>query len=159
MKTTTTTEQIKTIIAALAKLHVMPFGCKSSYPKYNAQRNLNGKTHYVEDDTLRFHKSRISSSREIHGGLLFRVTMSDSLDMNNTKRGFRTCVFDLFGTCVSRPELQDAFKTCQKALAASDALEIDLLAHYQAALKSQLKYAAEKAAEIETAVNMVLPVQ
>lgn len=26
-------------------------------PKYHAQRNLQGRTHYVDDDTLRFHKA------------------------------------------------------------------------------------------------------
>jgi hypothetical protein len=154
MKTNTTPEQIKSIIAALASLHIMPFEVKSSDPKYNAQRNLNGKTHYVEDDTLKFHHSRISSSRDIHGGLLFRVTGSDAMDMRNTKRGFRTAVFDVFGTCVSRPELENATTSADKALKISDALEIDLAEHYRKAIAEQLKHAQTHAAELEKALTM-----
>ena len=155
MKTNTTPEQIKSIIAALATLHVMPFGVKSSDPKYNAQRNLSGKTHYVDDDTLRFHHSRISSSRDINGGLLFRVTGSDSMDMNNTKRGFRTAVFDVFGTCVSRPGLENCAKSANKALDASNALGIDLVAHYRKAIAEQLEHAKRHVSELESALAMI----
>ncbi len=31
---------------------------ESNNPKWNAQSNLSGRTHYVDEDTLRWHKSR-----------------------------------------------------------------------------------------------------
>lgn len=155
MQTNTTDTQIKAIIAALREIHVMPFENKSGDPKYNAQRNLNGRTHYVEDDTLRWHHSRITSSRDLHGGLLFRVTCSDALDMNNTKRGFRTAVFDVFGTCVSRPELENAEKTSQKAIAKSDAETIDLVQHYANCFAEQAKRNQERVEELERAQGML----
>lgn len=90
---------------------------ESSYPKVNAQRNLCGRTHYVDDDTLRFHKSRILSTHITDNGLLFALVESMSLDMNHTKRGYRYVIFDVFGTVVdgTRVELKDAFKSSKAA--------------------------------------------
>lgn len=139
MKTTTTDEEIKAIIAALAKLHLRPFGYESGDSKYNAQRNLRGKTHYVDDETLRWHKSRVCSAGHLHGGLLFRITTSDALDMNNTRRGFRVVVFDVFGTTIYRPKLEEAFSTSQAAFKASEKQEIDLVKHYEEAIANELK--------------------
>lgn len=89
-------------------------------PKYNAQRNLQGRTHYVDDDTLRLHKARILSSRAHAGGLLFSLIESVVLDMNSTQRGFRYVVFDVFGSVLEHASLDDAYKTrnaAAKALA------------------------------------------
>ena len=87
----------------------------SSYPKIDAQRNLCGRTHYVDDETLRWHKSRIIATRVTDKGLLYAIITSDALDMHNTKRGFRYVIFDLFGTVLARPELEQAFRTSQQA--------------------------------------------
>jgi hypothetical protein len=75
---------------------------ESSDPRTNAQRNLCGRTHYVDDDTLRFHKSRVILARHTGDGLLFAIVTSDSQNYENTKRGFRYVIFDLFGTVVQR---------------------------------------------------------
>lgn len=155
MKLKATQEQINSILAALQACHIRPYGDESCDPTFNAQRNTSGRTHYYDSDTLRFHHSRVISSGHEASGLLFCSVCSDALDMHNTRRGFRYVVHDVFGTCISRPELDGAFKTskaCQKAL---DALEIDLWAHYREAIASQLKYAAEQAAEFETALNLI----
>ncbi len=56
-------------------------------PRENAQNNLIGRTHYVDDDSLRFHKSKILSTYVTDGGLLFTLIESCSLDYNNSKRG------------------------------------------------------------------------
>jgi hypothetical protein len=88
---------------------------RGSNPKINAQRNLAGRTHYVDDDTLRFHKSRVISARAVDDGLLFAIVTSDALDWNNTRRGYRYVVFDVTGRVVSRVDLEDAFKTSRQA--------------------------------------------
>lgn len=75
---------------------------ESGYPKNNAQRNLQGRTHYVDDDTLRYHHSRVISARHTDGGLLFAIVTSDAKDHQNKSRGFRYVIFDLFGTVVER---------------------------------------------------------
>jgi len=86
-----------------------------SDPKRNAQRNLCGRTHYVDDDTLRWHKSRIVSTHVPDEGLLFAIVSSDALDMNNTRRGFRYVIFDVFGTVLGRTKIDEAFSTSKQA--------------------------------------------
>lgn len=86
-----------------------------SRAKFNAQRNLIGRTHYVDDDTLRFHKSKIIRARAHCDGLLFSIVTSDAVDYQNTKRGFRFVIFDLFGTVLARTPLDDAFRRSEQA--------------------------------------------
>lgn len=88
---------------------------ESSYATINAQRNLCGRTHYVDPDTLRYHKSRVLSTHITDGGLLFALVESAAMDMNNTKRGFRYVIFDVFGTVLDRLSLGDSFKTRKAA--------------------------------------------
>jgi hypothetical protein len=88
---------------------------ESSDARYNAQRNLQGRTHYVDDDTLRWHKSRVLSSRHTDGGLLFAIVTSDALDMHNTKRGCRYVIFDIFGHVIARPDLENCYRRSEQA--------------------------------------------
>ena len=122
------------------------FRNEASDPLMNAQRNLSGRTHYVDDDTLRFHKSRVISTRHTDGGLLFAIVTSDALNYENTKRGYRYVIFDVFGTVISRCTLEDAWSKrdkCERAMWA--ALEaIDAKAHtIDAVSKARTSYAAE----------------
>lgn len=91
------------------------YSYKSGDPKYNAQRNLEGKTHYVDNDTLKFHHSRIVASHDEQNGLLFWIIESCAMNYENTKRGFRYVIFDIYGNVVSRPDLEACFKTSDKA--------------------------------------------
>jgi len=86
-----------------------------SMPKVNAQENLEGRTHYVEPSTLRFFNSRIVSALPVSNGAFYKVVESLSLDHNNTKRGFRAVLFDIFGTVVYRPDLAECFTSTEKA--------------------------------------------
>ncbi len=84
-------------------------------PKLEAQEHLNGRTHYVDDATLRWHKSRVLNCDITRDGLLCWIITSDALDMDNTRRGFRYVVFDVFGNVVSRNDIEDAYKTSKAA--------------------------------------------
>lgn len=150
MKIKNTPEQVQAIAAALKPLNVKLFGHESGDPKYNAQCNLNGRTHYVEDDTLRWHHSRINSSGQLGDswGLLFRITESCALDMHNRSRGFRCVVFDVFGTTVYHPDLENTFTSSAAAQKACNATEFDLVAHYREAIKSKLHWAEKEAAAL-----------
>lgn len=107
------------------------FRQESCDAKYNAQRNLQGRTHYVDDDTLRYFKARILSSQHAADGLLFALVESVALDPNNSMRGYRFAIFDIFGTVLARPDLEHAFKTSDRARKAlRDAIDkIDAKAH------------------------------
>ena len=130
---------------------------ESSYPKVNAQQNLCGRTHYVDDDTLRFHRSRVLSARHTDEGLLFAITTSDSLDYNHTKRGFRYVIFDVFGNVVERVKIEDAFKrheSCIKAMwKAVNALDAKAIT-YKAISNAERQYVRE-IEELRTAVAMI----
>lgn len=91
------------------------FRDESSYPKVNAQRNLDGITHYVEDSTLRFHKSRILKANATVDGLLFYIIESYAADYQGKTRLFRPVIFDIAGNTISRPDLENGFKTRAQA--------------------------------------------
>jgi hypothetical protein len=84
-------------------------------PKANAQENLHGRTYYVEPSTLRYFNSRILSALPVSNGAFYKIIESLSLDHNNTKRGFRAVLFDIFGTVVYRPDLSECFTSKEKA--------------------------------------------
>jgi hypothetical protein len=132
---------------AISSLNLGLFGYKSSHAKYNAQENLRGKTHFVDDDTMRFFGSRISRASHTASGLLFYVIESSYLDMNKTKRGFRYAVFDLFGNEVARQSLDEALSSSEKAHKAMykriDSL--DVAEHYRQALQSVIRNSTRKA--------------
>ena len=88
--------------------------------KVSAQDQLIGRTHYVDESTLRFHHSRVLDFNIHADGLLCSIVESVSLDMDNTERGFRYVIFDIFGTVQDRVNLDDTFKSkliARKALA------------------------------------------
>ena len=103
----------------------------SGYAKINAQRNLQGRTHYVDDDTLRCFRSRIDYAGHHAGGLLFAIVTRDSLDHEHKTRGSRYVIFDLFGTVIERTKMEEAFRTnaqARKAMyAALDKLDTEAI--------------------------------
>lgn len=115
------------------------------------------RTHYVDDDTLRYHHSRVLSARHVDGGLLFAIICSDALDMRNTSRGFRYSIFDLFGTVIERPDLEHAFKTSRQAEKAMWAAlnNIDAVAHTLAAIEKARKGFAAEMDELTKEVRTV----
>lgn len=155
MKLTATPDQIQAIEAALRQIHISPFSCESSNAKWNAQRNLSGRSHYYSDDTLKWHHSRICWSKLLANGLLHAALCTDALDMHNTRRGFRVIVHDVFGTCVSRADLQDAKASRKAAERAWEGIEFNLVQHYQTAFNEKLNADAAALSELETARNSV----
>ena len=137
MKIINTEAEIQQVRIALNAINARLFMQESGDPKRNAQRNLCGRTHYVDDETLRWHKSRVTGGHHEAGGLVFSLSTSDALDSNGTKRGFRVATFDVFGACLSRPKLEDASPSSAAARKFDDTIELDLLKHYREALTAQ----------------------
>ena len=127
---------------------------ESSNPKWNAQRNLQGRTHYVDDDTLRFHKARVLSARHTDNGLLFALVESVALDMHNTKRGYRFALFDVFGNILERPDLEHSFKSSEQATKAMWAKldEIDAIGVTLSAISRAEHYHAQEMAEMRASL-------
>lgn len=89
---------------------------ESSNSKWDAQRNLSHRSHYVDDDTLRFHKSRIVYTHVIADGLSYMLVESYAVYPDNRRRAFRGVVFDIFGDVIDRPKLDEGYRTSEKAL-------------------------------------------
>ena len=86
-----------------------------SSAKHDAQLNLEGRTHYVDDKTLRYFHARITQSGVAFDGLLYWIIESVALDPDNTRRGFRPVMFDIFGNILARVSLEQAYKTSDQA--------------------------------------------
>jgi hypothetical protein len=114
------------------------YDSKSYNAKSNAQQNLEGRTHWASNENLKFFGCRISSAHETENGLLFYVIESSFLDFQNTKRGFRYAIFDIFGECVARLDVDNAFSTSDQARKAmwKELDGFDTVAHYRSTLEN-----------------------
>jgi hypothetical protein len=130
------------------------YDSKSYKAKYNAQANLEGRTHWASDENLRFFGCRISSAHETASGLLFYVIESSFLDFHKTKRGFRYAIFDIFGECVARLDVDQAFSTSDQARKAmrEELASFDVAGHYRKALASIAKKADREANQAREAL-------
>jgi hypothetical protein len=143
----------KTITAAA---NVAPYTERSSDPKNNAQLNLAGRTHYTEDQTLKYFKARIVSARPDQNGLFFKMVESVAIDHNNTRRGFRVVVFDLFGHVVYRPSFEECTGTSAAAVVLwMKAEKIDPASYYRAELKHRANRLTNQADAMREAAAML----
>lgn len=139
--------KIETIKNAIKALGFYPFREESSYPLNQAQRNLSGRTHYVDDDTLKGFGSRILETHITDEGLFFGLV--ESVKNYDGTRYFRPVIFDVFGTVANdRLSISNGFKTRKQAAAqfwidanALNASEYyaDVLARRVARLRATLK--------------------
>ena len=135
-----------------------PFERHGYDAKYSAQRNLDGKTHYADDDTLKFFHARINSCRTECNGLVLILIESAAKDMHNSARGHRFVAFDLFGTVINDRDHVDAMQsTSAKANAAMhEWLEsFDVLAHYKAAMTERAASAKRAADDMAKAARSI----
>ena len=123
----------------------------------NAEMNLAGRTHYVDPDTRRYFHSRITASNDTCGGLLFYIVESCAADYQNTRRGFRPVVFDLFGEVIFGPNLETLFRTTEQARKAAYAFinSVDAVAVANAAIDRQERENAHEIANARAQVQAV----
>lgn len=119
-------------------------------PKAAAQNALSGRTHYVDDATLRFFHSRILACSAHHAGMFLRVIETVALDYQNTQRGYRVVLFDLTGGTVYHPGLDECHKTKGAAYRAFEAwfATFNPVEHYRALLTARAERTARQAAEM-----------
>lgn len=113
---------------ALRAVGVSTFRCLSCYDKNNAQQNLSVRSHYADEDTLRYFKSRILRGVHRADGLLFLLVESVGSKPKDSKRNKRFVVFDVFGTVVN--DREEWFATTDQARKAAE----DFLAAFDAEL-------------------------
>ena len=135
-------------------LNAHPFkDAQRSSPVLNAQDALSGITHYCDTSTLRFHHSRIINACPMSSGAFFKVTETCAQDYQNTRRGYRVVLFDLTGTAVYRPSLDELTRTREQAYTAfwSWFDQFDELAHY----RDKINHRADKLARQIAVLNEV----
>lgn len=149
---TKNTDKIEAIKSALRSAGHFPFRTESGYPKYDAQRNLQGRTHYVDDDTLRSFKARILTVMQSPDGLLYGIVESVGSKPYDSRKNKRAVLFDVFGTVLSERDAWRATSaTAQKELAAMIA-DFDTQAHYCDTMEKLAKRAESQAAEFRAAI-------
>lgn len=133
------------------------FSSHSAYEKPDAQRNLMGRTHYVDDDTLRFHKARILGRGVLADGLLFYIVESVAKDYENTSRGARVVLFDLFGRTIHREELDmiPARQETARKRFWDWYGTFDVIAYYKEVLGDRQARKLREAAELEQAIAQI----
>ena len=135
-----------------------PFERHGYDAKYSAQRNLDGKTHYADDDTLKFFHARINSTYAECDGLVLVILESAAKDMHNSARGHRFVAFDLFGTVINDRDHVDAMhsKSDGARVAMRNWLEsFDVLAHYKAAMTERAARAKRAADDMAKAARSI----
>lgn len=150
MTTKLTADQIATAANVALYRH------ESSDPKTEAQTNLQGRTYYVSDSTLKYHHSRINSAKPICDGLFFQIVESCALDPNNNARGFRVVTFDLWGKTVHHPNLDQCTKTAAAAVRQYEAADhLSAADYYRDELTTRAARIQREAARmIEAAKNL-----
>jgi hypothetical protein len=128
-------------------------------PMHYAQDQLIGRTHYVDDSTLRYFHARVIGAHDDADGLLFWIVESSARDYENTARGFRPVVFDIFGEVVYRVSLAEMVKTSDKARALyRDWLEsFDIVDHYREALEHRAQSLENEAQQYREALQALEP--
>ena len=108
----------KILVNALQRAGFNTYDKRAGSFKAQAQTALMGRTHYVDPNTLHFHKSRITSAQPISMGAFFLIVESCAADYHNTRRTFRAVCFDIFGTTVYHPDLDSGSSSTQAATTA-----------------------------------------
>ncbi len=137
--------------------HLDLYQDRGNDPKWRAQNALSGRTHYVDDGTLKYFHSRVIRSDACRSGAFFYIIESCALNSDNTARGFRGVVFDVFGTAVYRPDMDNCYKTSATAQKAMWAWfdGFDEAAHYVEALRSKAARLEREATAAQQAARTI----
>lgn len=93
--------RLDNLIAALRFAGIREFRCESSHPEYDAPRNLQGRTHYCDPETMKAFRARILNGGHSKDGLLYWLVESVASRPNAGAYTRRAIVFDVFGTIVN----------------------------------------------------------
>lgn len=101
------------IISEITHAGVSLYKERSGFPLNQAQRNLEGRTHYVDDAALASFQSKIVGAYVLDEGMIFGII--ESLEHPTLGKIFRPVFFDLFGNVVAKLEAEDSVDTFRKA--------------------------------------------
>lgn len=125
-------------------LNLHPYKEHYMHERGDAQLNLSGRSHYVNDEALKYFKARINYARPHHGGLLYAIIESFECFVtgeDSEVRRHRGVVFDITGGIVYHPNGDESFKTSKAAKVAMQSFldSFDSIKHTREALDWKLK--------------------
>ena len=149
--TGTTKEQQLALRDALDKAGVFHFRQNSSYkPKYSAQNALAGKSHYVDDQTLRLFNAKVLDAGPILQGLFYFIRESKSNGFDHVERIHDYKYFDIWCNTVremdKKSERDECYSTSQLAKSEQRWFDVNPLEYYSRELNRR---AVQKQAEVE----------
>jgi len=89
---------LETLNKALDSLGIYPFRHESSCPEWNAERNLEGRTHFATPGTRKYFKSRILNAGITSDRLICWLVESNRSKPFEPQKNKRFVAFDVFGT-------------------------------------------------------------
>jgi hypothetical protein len=140
------------LMSALYAANVRPYRCESSHADYDAYRNLQGRTHYVDPDTLRSFQAKILNGGDVADGLLYWLV--ESVQSRPQHGGYtrRAIVFDVFGDIVNeRATLAESQGEWFRDTAKAEKAAAAFIAGFDAVKHTTDKLAAKARRDIKTA--------
>lgn len=127
-------KQAQRLEKAMRQIDTYKFRHESCYAKNDAQRNLAGRTHYVDADTLKYFGSRVIRVWMPCGhtpaeGFLYAIVESLKKPGEEPGKTKRAVLFDCFGSVVFRSDFQRTTDKAEKDLCAF-VDSFDIAAHY-----------------------------
>lgn len=89
------------VLSAMNAAGARLFRCESSYEESDASRNLQGRTHCLDPDTVRYFKSRVLAAGRSHDDLLYYIVESVNSRPDHGGYNKRFVAFDVFGSVVN----------------------------------------------------------
>lgn len=109
---------INDVAQAISKAGIELFKERTGLPLNQAQRNLSGRTHYVDDSTLKGFGAKVHSVSIMDEGLVLGMLESLQKGFNAADgRVWRPVFFDVFGNVIYRPDIEESFDNQKEAMA------------------------------------------
>lgn len=102
------------LAAKLSDANIYLFRERSGFPLSQAQRNLDTRTTYVEDSSLKVFDAKIHSCEVLDNGLILGIIESVKQGAD-AARVFRPVFFDVFGNVIARPDVDESFPNQKQA--------------------------------------------
>ena len=160
--TGTTKEQRLKLRDALDKAGVFHFRQNSSYkPKYSAQNALAGKSHYVDDGTLRYFNAKVLDAGPILDGLFYYIRESKE-HSNGFDRVHDYKYFDIFGNTVremdKKSERDECYTSAQLAKSEQRWFDVNPIEYYSKKLAERKMRKQAEVAKYETAIDSCIDI-
>jgi hypothetical protein len=147
-----TEKKLARLNTALSAASVRKFRCESCHADADAQRNLQGRTHYADTETQKYFRAKILNGGSVADGLLFWIVESVQGRPNHGGYTRRAVVFDVFGDIVNeRPDMAETQGEWFRDTAKAENAAREFIAGFDAVKHTADKLAANARRDIQTA--------